>query len=322
MFAVYYLDMYLAIDVGGTKTLMAIFSEGGELIKKHKILTDHNYDKFLDNIRQAIEREFKEYEITSCCCAIPGSVNRQKGLGVRFGNLEWQNVPLRSDLGKILNGVPVIIEHDAATGGYFEALALKGQYRRVLYVAPGTGIAVSFILDGRIDADLADNEAGHMVIEESGGQFHTWEDLASGRGLKAAYGKMASEIEDPDVWADFAYKFARGLQPLIATLQPEIIIIGAGVGAQLHKFLDQLNHELKRLENKMAPTPPIVQGKKPEEAVIYGCLELIKQSAGAYQHEQHEERSDSVSGAMTPGDHTKQDLWNTRNPEGAINKAE
>jgi predicted NBD/HSP70 family sugar kinase len=268
--------MYLAIDVGGTKTLLAVFSEAGEVVAKYKIPTNHDYAKFLDSLKQVLENEFKNRDIKACCCAIPGSVDRDKGLGLRFGNLDWQNVPLRDDLSTILKGAPVTIEHDAAVGGLSEALALKDQYRRILYVAPGTGIGVAFILDGKIDSDLADNEAGHMVIEENNGQFHTWEDLASGRGLKAAYGKLASDIEDPNIWADFAYKFARGLQPLIATLQPELIILGAGVGAQLHKFVDPLTHELKRLENKMAPTPPIVQGERPEEAVIYGCYELIK----------------------------------------------
>jgi predicted NBD/HSP70 family sugar kinase len=271
------LYMYLAIDVGGTKTLMAVFSKDGNVLAKHKILTDHNYDKFLENIKQAFAGEFKDHKLAACCCAIPGSVDRQKGLGIRFGNLDWQNVPLRDDLSSVMGGIPVVLEHDAAVGGLSEARALSQNYRRVLYVAPGTGIGVAFIIDGKIDADLADNEAGHMVIEESDGKFHTWEDLASGRGLKAAYGKMASEIEDPNIWAEFAAKFARGLQPLIATLQPEIIILGAGVGAQLHKFIDPLTHELKRLENKMAPTPPIVKGNNPEEAVIYGCYELIKQ---------------------------------------------
>lgn len=270
--------MYLAIDVGGSKTLFAVFSESGEIVKTLKLHTDPDYAKFLDNIKQTLGSEFKDYQFTHCCCAIPGGIDRQTGVGTRFGNLDWQNVPLRQDLSNILSSSQVIIEHDAAVGGLSEALAVLPQYRRVLFVAPGTGIGVSFILDGKIDFDLADNEAGHMVLEESDGQFHTWEDLASGRALKAAYGKLASEIEDPNIWADFAAKFARGLQPLFATLQPEITIIGAGVGKQLHKFSAPLEHELKRLENKMVPTPPIMQAKRPEEAVIYGCYELIKQS--------------------------------------------
>jgi predicted NBD/HSP70 family sugar kinase len=120
-------------------------------------------------------------------------------------------------------------------GGLAEALVVQDQYRRVLYVAPGTGIGVAFIMDGKIDSDLADNEAGHMAVAEENGQVKTWEDLASGRALKAKYGKLASEIVDP------------------------------------------LQEKLKKLENKMVPIPPIIQAKRPEEAVIYGCYELIKQ---------------------------------------------
>lgn len=269
--------MYLAIDVGGTKTLLAVFSEDGRIVASKKIFTDVDYEKFLDNIKEVVDNDFKDYQITYGCCAIPGGVDRQRGLGVRFGNLSWQNVPLQADLSQLLSNAPVIIEHDAAVGGLSEALEVQSQYRRVLYVAPGTGIGVSFIMDGKIDSDLADNEAGHMAVLQKDGQVKTWEDLASGRALKAKYGKLASEIEDPMIWAEFAHDFARGLQPLFATLQPEVAIMSAGVGAQLHKFVEPLGTELRKLENKMVPIPPIIKAKRPEEAVIYGCYELIKQ---------------------------------------------
>lgn len=269
--------MYLAIDVGGTKTLLAIFSEDGQIQASHKIFTDHDYQKFLANIKTVTTDQFKEYQISYCCCAIPGTVDRSGGLGVRFGNLGWQNVPMQKDLSQLINNVPVLIEHDAALGGLSEALQLKNQFRRVLYVAPGTGIGVAFIIEGKIDSDLADNEAGHMIIAEQDGHFYTWEDLASGRALKSKYGKQATEIDDPVIWAGFAADFARGLQPLLATLQPDVVVMGAGLGAQLHRFSEPLQAELQKRQNKMVLIPPVVQAKQPEEAVIYGCYEFIKQ---------------------------------------------
>lgn len=269
--------MYLAIDVGGTKTLSAVFSQDGELLAQKKIATDPDYTKFLDDLKNLINTDFKDHRITYCCCAIPGGVDRERGLGVRFGNLDWHNVPLRKDLSDLLNGVPVLIEHDAAIGGLSEAVILQGKYRRVLYVAPGTGIGVAFIIDGRIDSDLADNEAGHMIIKEENERFYTWEDLTSGRALRARYGKMASELEDPNAWHQFARDFARGLQATIAVTMPDIVIIGAGVGAHLNKFIGPLELELKKLENKMVRIPPVTQAKRAEGAVIYGCYEFIKQ---------------------------------------------
>jgi predicted NBD/HSP70 family sugar kinase len=269
--------MFLAIDVGGTKTLSAIFSEDGEIIAQKKINTDPDYGHFLENLKAIIDNDFKDYEISYGCCAIPGSVNRKQGLGLRFGNLNWQNVPIKQDLSRLINGRPALVEHDAALGGLSEAIVLKGKYRRVLYVAPGTGIGVALIIDSKIDSDLADNEAGHMVIAEEDGRFLTWEDLASGRALKQRYGKMASEIEDHDTWDSFSRDFAWGLQSVLAVTQPEIAVIGAGVGAHLQKFIGPLEYQLKKLENKMVRIPPVVQAKRAEGAVIYGCYEFIKQ---------------------------------------------
>jgi len=270
--------MYLAIDVGGTKTLLAIFSQDGEILTSKKIHTDPDYGRFLASIKEVISNEFRQFQINSCCCAIPGTVDRQNGLGLRFGNLDWQKVPIRHDISQLIGGGQTLVEHDAALGGLSEALLLKDRYRRVLYIAPGTGIGVAFIINGRIDSDLADNEAGHMVVLEQNNYFYTWEDLASGRALLAKYGELASEIKDSNIWAAFAQDFARGLQPLLATLQPDIVVLGAAIGARLHYFSGALQEEIKKRQNKMVAIPPITQAKKPEEAVVYGCYEFIKQN--------------------------------------------
>jgi predicted NBD/HSP70 family sugar kinase len=88
---------------------------------------------------------------------------------------------------------------------------------------------------------------------------------------------MASEIEDPAIWENFSKDFAWGLQSVLAVTQPEIVVIGAGVGAHLQKFIGPLEHQLKKLENKMVRIPPVAQAKRAEGAVIYGCYEFIKQ---------------------------------------------
>jgi fructokinase len=269
--------MFLAIDVGGTKTLSAIFDEDGKIVTQKKIATAQDYGEWLENLKEVIQTDFKDHDITYACCAIPGSVDREQGLGIRFGNLNWQNVPIQKDLSRLIGDRPALVEHDAAVGGLSEAVLLKGKYRRVLYVAPGTGIGVAFIIDGKIDPDLADNESGHMVIKEQDGKYLTWENLASGHALKEHYGKMASEIEDPAIWESFSRDFAWGLQGVLAVTLPEIVIIGAGVGAHLQKFIGPLEYELKKLENKMVRIPPVAQAKRAEGAVIYGCYEFIKQ---------------------------------------------
>ena len=114
---------------------------------------------------------------------------------------------------------------------------------------------------------------------EHDGTIQKWEDFASGRALKTRYGKLASEIDDPQIWEAYAKDLAPGIEQLLAVIQPDVVIIGGGVGAHFEKFSAPLETELKKLESAMVRIPPVIKAQRPEEAVIYGCYDLIKQQA-------------------------------------------
>lgn len=268
--------MYLAIDVGATKTLLAVFSRDGKVTCEHKFATDHSYSKFKKDLQATISsEELKNFSISAACCAIPGKVDRAKGLGVAFGNLEWHNVPILADLEKILPHVPVLIENDANLAGLYEAHVHK-KYKKVLYVTLSTGIGGGIITNGELDEDFADAEIGHMVLERDG-QLKKWEDFASGQALVERFEQTAEQLNNPFAWKKYARDVARGLDALLATLQPDVIIIGGSVGAHLEKFQQLLEAELKKFANDMVEIPPIIKATKAEEAVIYGCYEFIRQ---------------------------------------------
>jgi glucokinase len=268
--------MFLAIDIGGSKTLLAIFSPSGQVISKYKIDTNPNYEQFLADLGQVLREQFKNYDIHYCCCGVPGRLNREEGIGLAMGNLPWRNVPIKQDVAKLLNGAPVVIENDAKLAGLSEAYLVHEKYKKVLYLTIGTGIGDGIIIDGKIDRTLADSEPGQMAIEHQG-EIQKWEDLASGQALVKRYGKEARAIDDPAIWNIYAKDLALGLDELVAVIQPEVVIIGGGVGAHFDKFGAALLGELKKLENDMVKIPPIMAAQRPEEAVIYGCYEFIKQ---------------------------------------------
>jgi predicted NBD/HSP70 family sugar kinase len=269
--------MYLAVDIGGSKTLLAVFSEEGKKLAQTKIKTPKDYKKFLAEIKEQIEQITQEYKISSCCCAVPGRLDRHRGVAFDLGNLSWHNVPIKKDIAHIMRRVPVSIENDANLAGLSEVGLVREKYKKVLYLTVSTGIRGAVIIHGKINPDLIDGEAGKMVLEHEG-KLKPWEDFASGRALMQKYGKLASEINDPGIWSEFSRNLALGLNILLSIVQPEVVIIGGGVGAHYDKFGDKLEEELKKMDNKMVPVPPIVQAKRPEEAVIYGCYEYIKQN--------------------------------------------
>lgn len=267
--------MYLAVDIGGSKTLMAAFSDDGKILKEHKFPTNHDYAQFLTDI----ETEYKnlsDYRFEACCAAVPGMVDRKAGIVKRFGNLDWQNVPMGKDLGERL-GHKILLENDANLAGLSEALLIHNQYKRVVYVTLSTGIGAKIIIDGKISQEFPDVEAGFMIFEHYG-QLVEWEEFASGSALFKKYGKKASEIDDPVIWEEYAANVAKGLYELIDLWYPEIIVIGGGVGAHFEKFSRQLSDKLAGYKSHMVEIPPLIKAKRPEEAVIYGCYDYIKQN--------------------------------------------
>jgi len=270
--------MYLAVDIGGTKTLVAVFNKNGQILEQIRFQTNKNYSKFLSELETTIKNLTANNQIEAACCAAPGRIDRAHGIVSSFGNLPWHNVPLRYAVSKILGGSPVIIENDANLAGLSEAVLVRDKYKKVLYLTISTGIGDGIIINGIIDPSLADSESGQMILEHDG-KLQKWEDFASGRALREKYGKPASEITDEHIWHAFVKGLAQGIDELVAVIDPDVIILGGGVGTHFDRFGHFLVHELKKYENKMVSMPPVVEAKRPEEAVIYGCYELIKQNA-------------------------------------------
>ena len=271
------LDMYLGIDVGASKTLLALFDNHGKTSQETKFETPKSYDVFLQTLKKTLSEDRFDQELSAVCCAVPGKIDRRNGVGLFFGNLDWEHVPVKADLEKMLGHLPVFVENDAKLAGVYEAKVVSNKYRQVLYLTLSTGIGAGFIIDGKIDPFLANNEVGSMVLMHDG-HLEKWEDFASGRALVKKYGLKASQIEDPKIWQAYAAAVAQGLDAILAVVQPEVIVIGGGVGSHLEKFQSFMEAELKKYQNNMVNIPPIIKAKRPEEAVIYGCYEYIKQN--------------------------------------------
>jgi predicted NBD/HSP70 family sugar kinase len=193
--------------------------------------------------------------------------------------LDWQNVPIAQDVEQVFNA-PVIVENDARLAALSEGILVKDTYRSALYVTISTGIGGGYIVNGRIDRNMEDMEIGQMLLEHRD-RLERWEHFASGRAVYEKYGKRFSEIDDPQTWYVIAHNIALGLINLIATLTPDVVIIGGGAGAHLDKFKERLEEDLKLYENPMLRIPPIIKAQHAEEAVIYGCYDYAKQR---YEH--------------------------------------
>lgn len=265
--------MILAIDIGGTKTLLAPIDENGKVVSEHKFPTPQNYKAFIVELEKTIVDLATDFELT--VVAAPGKINVDEGVVVKFGNLPWKNVPLQKDISVVVN-TTVIIDNDANLAGLGEAIHIKPLPKRVLYITFSTGIGSGIITNGVIDPEFSDSEAGSMLFEYEG-RLLPWEKFASGRAIVAKYGKRASDLDDPKAWQEISKWFALGIVDLCAVLEPDIVIIGGSVGTYFNKYGKYLNKYAHEIAPKMVTIPPIIGAQKAEEAVIYGCIELARQ---------------------------------------------
>jgi predicted NBD/HSP70 family sugar kinase len=269
--------MYLGVDVGGTKTLVAALTDDGVIKEQKRFLTSKDYKQFVADLKGALDGlETKDFKAAGV--GIPGLVNRSRGMGIKFGNLPWTNAPVQADVEK-LAGCPAVIENDAKMAGLSESMLLHGKFHKVIYVTISTGIGFALVTDRVIDVDFGD-AGGRTILLEHKGKMTSWEDFAGGRAIVERFGKKAADITDAATWKTISHDLAKGFIQLIAMFQPEIIVIGGSVGVYFDRFGALLDEEIKKYQLPLVSLPKIQAAKRPDEAVIFGCYDLAKQVYG------------------------------------------
>lgn len=267
--------MILAIDIGGTKTLLCKVDEQNKITNQHKFPTPQDYDEFLVELQKSLQ-EFDVSDISSVGVGIPGMLDRDQGSIIKLGNLPWKQRPIKSDIESLCRK-PTSIENDAKLAGLYEAYELRDKYQRALYVTVSTGIGIGLTVNGKLDSNISDAGGKGMVFEHNGELF-PWERYASGRAIFEEFGQRASDIEDPAIWQEVARRLVPGFTVLITLLSPDVITIGGGVGAHYDKFENIFEPLLESYLVEGTKKPEIIMAKNAEEAVIYGAALFAKEN--------------------------------------------
>jgi predicted NBD/HSP70 family sugar kinase len=265
--------MIIAVDTGGTKTLLTLFSNRGVALKSHRFATPPDQDEYLHELKKQLTTFLEDVDQTklrALALASPGIIKNDV-IVWGGGNLGWSNVRVKTALRPVLPvGLPVYVENDANLGALGETRMLPAKPRISLYVTISTGIGAGLVTDGALNPYFLSNEAGHMPLEYDG-TIKRWEIFASGKAIKKAYGKYASEITSKRAWNHITDRISRGFLALIPVIQPDVIIIGGSIGTHFDKYGNQLQTLLLERMPKEIAVPPIIQALNPEEAVVYGC---------------------------------------------------
>lgn len=260
--------MIVAVDTGGTKTLVTLFSKDGVAGKMIKFPTPKTKAGYVDELRKTLRDNYGGQRIDAIAIGMPGIV--KNGIVVWCNSLKWKNFDIINELKGVLGPTPIFIENDANLAGLSETRSRSPMPQSALYVTVSTGIGTGITTNGKIDPGLRLTEGGRMMVEFQG-VVHEWETFASGHAIYETYGQYAHDIKSRQTWDEIADRISRGLLVAIPLLQTDVIIIGGSVGT----YFDNYSKELETILHKQLPAhiecPTICAAKHPEEAVIYGC---------------------------------------------------
>lgn len=260
--------MLIAVDTGGTKTLVAGFGRDGKISTSLKFATPTSTVDYVQQLQAAIIEVAGQHKPRVIAIGLPGIV--KDGVAVWCNHLGWRNFDVRTPLGKHFPGVPILVENDANLAGLAETRILKPMPISSLYVTISTGIGTGVITDGRIDPGMRHSEGGRALVEFDG-VVREWESFAAGSAIYDAFGMYAKDITSKRTWDQIADRISRGFLAVVPIIQPDIIIIGGSIGTYFDKYGERLQNILREKLPSHIPCPTFQQAKHPEQAVIYGC---------------------------------------------------
>ncbi len=251
--------MYLAIDIGATKTLIALFSKRGRVLRRVKFHTARGAKVFIRDIVDNL-KPFQKYKIKSIVVAVPGIV--QKNYTVNFGNRDWGDLDLLLPI-KSLFDCPIYFENDGNLAAFYEGYQLPG---RTVFLTFSTGIGGGVVEKGKLV--LGKFEPGHKMYMYNG-KIAEWEDIAAASALEKFYHiDYATDLRGKKILEDIAARVYLGLPDIAKRFHPDTIILGGPMG------------KIFRLYSKYLPEITGVKyrrPKRPNESVIYGCYIYAKQ---------------------------------------------
>ncbi len=282
-----------AIEAGGTKFVLAVGNNEGEILDKLTIPTEHP-----DQTIPKVVDYFKDKGIKKLGLGSFGPIDLKKN-SPTYGQLQktpktdWIDYPLGAILKERLN-VPVIIDTDVNVAAMSEAkFGNATDVDSCLYITVGTGIGGGFYYQGQTLTGLSHPELGHIKVRRHPDDRYEGtcpshrdclEGLAAGPAIEQRWGKKGDQLVDVDqVWEMEAFYLAQALTTFIYVLSPERIILGGGVMKQEQLFPLIRKNVIKML-NGYVSSPYltadqidqyIVAPGLTDEAGIKGALHLV-----------------------------------------------
>jgi glucokinase len=310
-----------AIDIGATKTLLAIrsvsqledgWAPGSPL---ERIESDLEPEAFVGWVTSEIRRALvgRSGRIAAVGVAAPGPLDATRGVITRSSNLGWDDVPIAEMLGERLQA-PVALEDDANTAALGEWHFGAGRGADPMgYLTVSSGIGGGLVAAGCSIRGAAGNagEVGHIVIDPSGprcacGRRGDVESYAGGAALARRARRVwprrtlpdgrpaprdAADVfrlaREGDVDAgrlvdDAAGALATALAAMAAVVEPAVIVVGGSIGLGQRQFIRRATTlARRRVLRENGDSLRVAPAALGHESVLAGAADLALRLVGS-----------------------------------------
>jgi glucokinase len=251
----------IGIDIGGTKAAGVRVEDDAVAAR---ISGSVHQGDLVANVAKTVEELWTD-DVGAVGVGLAGLVRFPDGVFAWGPHLEGNEVPVKAVLEDQLQ-VPVVVDNDANMSAFGELRSGAGVgFKDFLMVTLGTGIGGGIVIGGEIyRGESFAGEFGHMVVDGGWllcdcGKRGCWETVASGPALVRLArevitlnpdGSLASRLGEGTISGDavtaaadagdevarglvaqVGAEFGRGLGSLVAIFDPELIVVGGGLGS-------------------------------------------------------------------------------------------
>jgi glucokinase len=249
----------LGIDIGGTNTRAALVSSRGEVLARRRLPSRRDAEAMLADCLALIAELWAE-GVEGVGVGVPGQVDADTGDVFSGGYVDLSSIPFARRLSDA-SGLRVSIENDGAMALLGEhAFGAAQGHQNAILLGIGTGIGGAVLERGRlVRGRRSAGQLGHLVVEPEGlpclcGKRGCVETTSSGTALGRLIAEAglpagvpatellarAGEAAVGRALAAWAAPLRRAVDSLVATLDPEVVVLGGGLGAEAVAALDLL----------------------------------------------------------------------------------
>ena len=299
-------EILFGIDLGGTKIEGVVMGNAAKpmVLARHRIPTEQTrgYSHIVQQIKALLTQLESQSGIKATKIGIgtPGVTNPKTGMLKNSNTLCLNNQPLQADLTQAL-GIPVTLANDANCFALAETIwgagaALPNLPQVVFGVIMGTGVGGGLVVNGKVwnGGHGIAGEWGHNPLQHDGpdcycGKHGCVEKVISGPALEQYYHKLSGETRtmreianlaqagtDVNATATIAHLchyYGKAIANLINILDPDLIVLGGGVGQVDALYTEGRSAILPYLFNDELKTP-IMKPALGDSAGVFGAALL------------------------------------------------